>query len=78
MKTTQNPVRTTIFFGLFFGLSFIPLSLYSRLFYPMAQSVLDDPLSIHSGLWIFSEPPEQKIAITNLSVPSVSLNRSLF
>ena len=34
MKTTQNPVRTTIFFGLFFGLSFIPLSLYTGYFIP--------------------------------------------
>lgn len=38
MKTTQNPVRSTIFFGLFFGLSFIPLSLYSGYFIPWPKA----------------------------------------
>jgi len=38
MKTTQNPVQTTIFFGLFCGLSFIPLSLYSSYFIPWPKA----------------------------------------
>ncbi len=38
MKTTQNPVRTTIFFGLICGLAFIPLSLYSGYFIPWPKA----------------------------------------
>ncbi len=38
MKTTQNPVRTTIFFGLICGLSFIPLSLQLSYFIPWPKA----------------------------------------
>ena len=59
MKNIKHPITKTIIYGLFCGLSFVPLSLALDTVIILAKRVLSDSLAVYSRLCDIVEPLEQ-------------------